>query len=155
MKILLFFLMSVSSDKKYNLSRFLEAQEGDYPRALKEIRNGRKSSCWMWYIFPQIQGLGVTSTTDYYSIKDLNEAKEYMNNEILRGRLIEISEALLGLETNDPHAVLGYPDDLKLKSCMTLFGIAAPDQDVFQKVLDKYYNGERDEKTIEKLKGQI
>ena len=74
-----------------------------------------------------------------------------MNNETLRGRLIEISEALLGLETDDPHEVLGYPDDLKLKSCMTLFAIAAPEEDVFQKVLDKYYEGKRDENTIKKL----
>lgn len=151
MKIL-FLLMSVSHSKKRDISRFLEAQEHSYERALKEIKNGRKSSCWMWYIFPQIQGLGISGTTEYYSIEDLDEAKEYMNNETLRGRLIEISEALLGLESSNPNEVLGYPDDLKLKSCMTLFGIAAPEEEVFQKVLDKYYKGERDEKTIEKLK---
>lgn len=144
--------MSVSHSKKKDISRFLEAQEHSYERALKEIKNGRKSSCWMWYIFPQIQGLGISGTTEYYSIEDLDEAKEYMNNETLRGRLIEISEALLGLESSNPNEVLGYPDDLKLKSCMTLFAVAAPEEEVFQKVLDKYYKGERDEKTIEKLK---
>ena len=147
----LFLLMSIFSQKKKDISRFLEAQEHSYERALSEIKNGRKSSCWMWYIFPQIQGLGISGTTEYYSIEDLDEAKEYMNNETLRGRLIEISEALLGLETDDPHEVLGYPDDLKLKSCMTLFAIAAPEEDVFQKVLDKYYEGKRDENTIKKL----
>lgn len=141
----------MSSEKKKGISRFLDAQESSYDRALKEIKNGRKCSCWMWYIFPQIQGLGISGTTEYYSIKDLDEAKEYMSDETLRSRLIEISEALLGLETSDPHEVLGYPDDLKLKSCMTLFGIAAPEEEVFQKVLDKYYKGERDENTIKKL----
>lgn len=151
MKILLFLLITMSSEKKKGISRFLDAQESSYDRALKEIKNGRKCSCWMWYIFPQIQGLGISGTTEYYSIKDLDEAKEYMSDETLRSRLIEISEALLGLETSDPHEVLGYPDDLKLKSCMTLFGIAAPEEEVFQKVLDKYYKGERDENTIKKL----
>ncbi len=139
---------------KYDINRFLKAQEYDYEIALKEIMNGHKRSHWIWYIFPQIVGLGFSSKANFYAIKDINEAKEYMKNETLQKRLIEISEALLKLSTNNPTEVMGYPDDLKLKSSMTLFAISNPEIDTFQKVLDKYYNGIKDEKTIEILKKQ-
>lgn len=135
-----------------DLTRFLKEHDTGYQRALREIKNGKKRSHWMWYIFPQIQGLGRSEMNQYYSIKNLNEAKEYMANEILRNHLIEISQALLQLESNNPREIFGYPDYLKLQSSMTLFGIADPEQTVFKQVLDKFYNGEPDVKTIDKLK---
>ena len=134
-----------------DLSRFVKAQETDYARALSEIRSGHKRSHWIWYIFPQIAGLGFSSTAQYYAIKDRQEAEEYMKNDLLRDRLVEISEALLQLESNDAGEVMGYPDDLKLRSSMTLFHEVAPDIDVFQKVLDKFFEGKPDQKTIELL----
>ena len=136
----------------YDLDRFVKAQAYDYDAALREIRSGRKRSHWMWYIFPQLQGLGFSSTAQYYGIRDLEEAKAYMAHPVLGPRLTEISEALLGLDTCDPSAVMGYPDDLKLRSCMTLFELAAPEQPVFGRVLEKYYAGRRDNRTLELLK---
>ena len=133
------------------LERFVKAQAYDYDTALREIRGGRKRSHWMWYIFPQLQGLGFSSTAQYYGIRDLEEAKDYMEHPVLGARLMEISEALLALETSDPSAVMGYPDDLKLRSCMTLFELAAPEQPVFARVLEKYYSGRRDRRTLELL----
>ncbi len=138
--------------KTYNLNRFIDAQLRDYPNALSEIKNGKKQSHWMWYIFPQINGLGRTEMSDYYAIKDLDEAKAYMQEPMLRSHLLEICEALLSLKTNDANKVLGFPDDLKLKSSMTLFSQACPEENVFQKVLDKFFNGVADQKTIELLK---
>ena len=132
---------------KNDLERFLKAQEKDYEHALNEIKNGRKTGHWIWYIFPQIAGLGFSSTSKYYSIKDKNEAIEYLKNKTLKNRLIEICEALLSLESDDATYVMGYPDDLKLKSSMTLFDEVS-DIDVFKKVLDKFYKGEKDEMTI-------
>ena len=133
------------------LYRFVKAQQYDYDTALREIRAGRKRSHWMWYIFPQLQGLGFSSTAQFYGIRDLEEAKDYMEHPILGARLVEIGQALLTLETSDPGAVMGYPDDLKLRSCMTLFELAAPDQPVFAQVLEKYYGGHRDRRTLELL----
>lgn len=135
---------------KNDLERFLKTQDKDYEQALKEIKKGRKTSHWIWYIFPQIAGLGFSSTSKYYSIKDKNEAIEYLKNNTLKNRLIEICEALLSLESDDATYVMGYPDDLKLKSSMTLFSEVS-DIDVFKKVLDKFYNGEKDEMTISLL----
>ena len=133
------------------LDRFVKAQQYDYDTALREIRAGRKRSHWMWYSFPQLQGLGFSSTAQFYGIRDLEEAKDYMEHPVLGARLVEISEALLPLETSDPGTVMGYPDDLKLRSCMTLFELAAPDQPVFAQVLEKYYGGHRDRRTLELL----
>lgn len=135
---------------KNDLERFLKAQEKDYEQALNEIKSGRKTGHWIWYIFPQIAGLGFSSTSKYYSIKDKNEAIEYLKNKTLKNRLIEICEALLSLESDDATYVMGYPDDLKLKSSMTLFDEVS-DIDVFKKVLDKFYKGEKDEMTISLL----
>ncbi len=135
---------------KNDIERFLKAQEKDYEHALNEIKNGRKTGHWIWYIFPQIAGLGFSSTSKYYSIKDKNEAIEYLKNKTLKNRLIEICEALLSLESDDATYVMGYPDDLKLKSSMTLFDEVS-DIDVFKKVLDKFYKGEKDEMTISLL----
>ena len=133
------------------LERFVKAQKYDYDTALREIRSGRKRSHWMWYIFPQLQGLGFSSTAQYYGIRDLEEAQDYMEHPLLGARLVEISEALLALDTGDASAVMGYPDDLKLRSSMTLFELAAPEQPVFGRVLEKYYSGHRDRRTLELL----
>lgn len=134
-----------------NLDRFLKAQASNYDAALREICAGQKRSHWIWYIFPQIQGLGFSSTAQYYAIEDLDEARAYLQEPTLRARLLEISEALLQLDSNDPTRVMGYPDDLKLRSSMTLFAEAEPECEVFQKVLDKYYGGRKDSRTLEIL----
>ena len=133
-----------------SLERFLSAQERDYEIALSEIRNGRKQSHWMWYIFPQIEGLGYSSMARFYAIKDREEAVTYLNHPVLGKRLVEITEALLNLRENDARKVMGYPDDLKLKSSMTLFYVVSG-RAVFKQVLDKYYFGELDEKTVSLL----
>jgi len=136
-----------------DLQKFVNAQNHGYgfgetyQTALAEIRQGRKISCWMWYIFPQMQGLGWSGTTAYFSIKDLAEAKDYYAHPVLGARLNEITEELLNIATDDPMAVFGYPDAYKLRSCMTLFKYAAPEQELFQKVLDKFCRSVEDEQT--------
>ncbi len=134
------------------MKRFLDAQKGVYEQALREIRAGRKQSHWIWFIFPQLKELGYSQTAKYYGIRDLEEAKAYLAEPVLRARLIEISEALLALPGNDPTAVMGDPDDLKLRSSMTLFAAADPECPVFRQVLDKYYGGEPDPRTLKILK---
>ena len=135
-----------------HLNRFIDAHLRDYPNALSEVKIGRKQSHWMWYIFPQIAGLGSTEISNYYAIQDIEEAKAYMEEPLLRAHLLEISEALLELETNDANRIFGFPDDMKLKSSMTLFAEACPQEEVFQKVLDKFFNGIKDQKTVNLLK---
>ena len=131
----------------HDLNRFISAQERSYDAALREIKAGHKRTHWMWYIFPQIAGLGFSSTAQFYAISSMQEAKDYYAHPVLGKRLIEISEALLTLDTSDAGAVMGYPDDLKLRSSMTLF-LAASGDAVFQKVLDKFYSGKPDAKTL-------
>lgn len=133
------------------LERFLEAQEDSYETALREIKAGRKRSHWMWYIFPQIKGLGFSSIAQYYAIESFEEAVEYINHPVLGSRLLEITEALLTVDSNDPGRVMGYPDDLKLRSSLTLFYLVS-NKDVFKRVLDKFFAGEPDEKTMKILK---
>lgn len=133
-----------------SLDRFLIAQEHSYDTALREIRAGRKRSHWMWYIFPQIAGLGMSYTAQLYSIADIDEARQYFEHPVLGERLIEISRALLTLASSDATAVMGYPDDLKLRSCMTLFAQVSDDP-VFKAVLDKFYGGRADTRTLELL----
>lgn len=135
----------------YDLTRFLQAQERDYPQALAEIRNGRKQSHWIWYIFPQLQGLGHSAMCARYGIHGLGEAKAYLADPVLKARLLEISGALLALDADNPRTVMGFPDDLKLCSCMTLFEAAAEDPAVFRRVLEKYYHGQRDHRTLRML----
>ena len=137
-----------------NLKRFLDAQESDYAIALAEIKGGRKLTHWMWYIFPQIAGLGFSSTSKFYAIKDRNEAQEFLQHQVLGSHLIEISNALLKIEGKTAHQIFGSPDDVKLKSSMTLFGTLDDANPVFQKVLDKYFGGAKDERTLEKLDRQ-
>ena len=134
-----------------DLSRFVEAHDRSYSRALEEIREGRKQSHWMWYIFPQIVGLGLRSTSRFYAIADLEEARAYMQHPMLGAHMIEICGVLLGLSANDAEDVMGYPDDLKLRSSMTLFSQAVPSVKIFRQVLDKYFDGKMDQKTLEIL----
>ena len=137
-----------------DIIRFIKAQERTHASALRELKNGYKSSHWSWWEIPQIIGLGMTLTSRQYAIRDLAEAKEYLANKILRAHLLELCDALLSLETNDAEYVMGYPDDLKLRSCMTLFQAADPDCGTFQAVLDKFFGGKPDEKTLRILKNQ-
>ena len=132
----------------YNLDRFIQAQGHSYETALSEIKNGFKRTHWMWYIFPQLKELGRSSTAKYYGIDGLEEAKLYLAHPVLGTRLKEISEALLKLETNDPYRVMGDIDGLKLCSSMTLFAEVEGYDSVFGKVIDKYYNGNKDMNTI-------
>ena len=135
----------------YDLERFYKAQEYDYETALSEIRNGRKESHWMWYIFPQVSGLGRSTMAEYYAIRSREEAKVYIEDPVLGKRLIEISQALLQVDSDDAEEVMGWPDNLKLRSCMTLFAEVAPEQPVFRSVLEKFYDGEMDGKTLDIL----
>lgn len=132
---------------QHTLNRFLDAQERDYATALAEIKHGRKRSHWMWYIFPQLQGLGFSATSRYYAIRDLEEARQYLGHPVLGSRLVEISRELLNLGTDDPTAIFGAPDDLKLRSCMTLFSLVPETDPVFQAVLDKFFGRKPDNKT--------
>lgn len=136
---------------EYNLERFRKAQSHEYETALEEIKNGRKESHWIWYIFPQLKELGHSSTAKYYGLDGRGEAEAYLKDDVLRTRLIEISEALLSLDSSDPLEVMGYPDNLKLRSSMTLFALVSPETGVFSRVLDKFYHGEKDEKTVSLL----
>ena len=137
-----------------SIDRFLKAQENTYDEALSEIRDGHKRSHWIWFIFPQIQGLGFSEISREYAIDDLEEAREYLNNPLLKARLLEISKALIDLPEFDPAKVMGYPDDLKLCSSMTLFHVADPEEPVFKLVLDKYFDGKIDKNTIRILENQ-
>ena len=121
----------------YSLDRFVEAQQDSYALALEEIRGGQKRSHWMWFIFPQLRGLGSSSMAEFYGIEGIDEARAYWADDVLRGRLTEITEALLAIVGNDPVRVMGRPDDMKLRSCMTLFRQAAPECPLFPQVLDK------------------
>ena len=140
----------------FGLSRFLEAQDRVYDRVLSELRSGRKRTHWMWFVFPQIEGLGYSSTTQYYSIKSKEEARQYLNHPLLGKRLRDCAESILALEGLSASSIFGYPDDLKLKSSMTLFASMAEPQSVFSGVLEKYFQGNRDERTLallDRLKG--
>ncbi len=133
---------------RFFLQRFKNAQDfGVYEKALQEIKNGRKMSHWMWFIFPQIVGFGHSHNTKYYAIKSEDEARAYLEDEILNSRLREICEALIELPYSDPAPIFGSPDWMKLGSSMTLFDYVSPN-DIFAKVLDKYFSGSRDLKSI-------
>lgn len=134
--------------KENNLQRFIDAQKADYQTALSEVKNGRKQSHWIWYIFPQIQGLGFSSTSKYYAIEDINEAEAFLKHPVLGSRLVEICNELLTLKSNDATKIFGTPDDIKVRSSMTLFSSLPGAQPVFQLVLEKFFNGVKDERTL-------
>ncbi|RYY07097.1 MAG: DUF1810 domain-containing protein [Sphingobacteriaceae bacterium] len=131
-----------------NLQRFLDAQKSSYQTALTEIKNGKKRSHWMWYVFPQIQGLGFSETSKFYAIKDVSEAEAYLQHPVLGARLIEISTVAAQLLSDNATQVFGSPDDMKLKSCMTLFAALGQPNPVFQQVLDKFFSGKKDAQTL-------
>ena len=137
-----------------NLNRFIEAQTQSYQAAFSEISNGKKRTHWMWYIFPQVKGLGFSQTSRHYAIEDMNEAAEFLKHPVLGSRLINISKELLKLENNNALSIFGSPDDLKLKSSMTLFSCVPGSDPVFQLVLDKFFDGAKDENTLRIIKGK-
>ena len=142
---------SPGTDDPYNLDRFVSAQQNDFERALAEIKNGKKRTHWMWYIFPQFDGLAFSATSKHYAIKSLAEAKAYLDHPVLGPRLLECAEAAVQVEGRTAREIFGSPDDLKLRSCATLFACVAPQGSVFDRLLAKYYGGERDQKTLRLL----
>jgi uncharacterized protein (DUF1810 family) len=141
-----------SSDDPYNLSRFVHAQEDSYAHALAELRSGHKRTHWMWYIFPQIDGLALSTTSQRYAIKSIEEAEAYLAHPLLGPRLLECVEAVLQIEGRSATEVFGSPDDLKLRSCATLFACVSPPGSVFDRLPTKYYGGERDKNTLRLLR---
>ncbi len=135
----------------YDLHRFISAQEGVYNRALAELRGGLKRSHWMWFIFPQIDGLGHSPTTRFYAIKSLDEARQYLGHPVLGARLAECADAILALQGRSALDIFGNPDVMKLQSSMTLFALVAGQGSVFECVLDKYYQGKKDARTLQIL----
>jgi uncharacterized protein (DUF1810 family) len=143
----------VNAIDPYHLARFVKAQEESYAQALSEIRSGRKRSHWMWYIFPQFDGLGFSDTSRRYAIKSVAEAEAYLQHPILGPRLLEIARATLGVEARSALEVFGSPDDMKLRSSATLFARVSPAGSVFEQILDRYFGGKPDDKTL-RLLGQ-
>jgi uncharacterized protein (DUF1810 family) len=135
-------------DDPYDLERFVRAQRDDYELALSEIMSGRKQSHWMWYIFPQIEGLGSSTMSRRYAIKSQAEARAYLDHALLGPRLLACVEALLGLEGLSVEQIFGFPDDRKLRSCATLFATVSLSGSVFDLLLEKYFQGERDAATL-------
>lgn len=138
-------------DMAQYITRFLEPQRTAYPIALEEVRRGRKVSHWMWFIFPQLRGLGQSSSAWFYGIENLEEARAYLAHPVLGQRLREITLAAMELEESDPKKIFGWPDNLKFCSCMTLFSQISED-DLFARALDKFFDGQKDSKTLQLLK---
>lgn len=135
----------------FHLARFVAAQQGVFERVLGELRSGRKKSHWMWYIFPQIDGLGRSETARYYALQSIDEARAYLAHPLLGERLVECCETILALRDKSASEIFGFPDDMKLRSSMTLFAAAAEGSSVFSRVLDKYFDGRPDSRTIDLL----
>jgi uncharacterized protein (DUF1810 family) len=135
-------------DATFDLDRFITAQERQYPEALNEIRNGRKETHWVWFVFPQLEGLGFSPMSRKYAIKNKDEALAYLHHIVLGPRLVAITQALLEVKGKSAYEIMGSPDDMKLKSCMTLFALISKEGNAFQRVLDNYFEGEHDERTI-------
>ena len=133
---------------KENVQRFVEAQQVNFDTALSELKAGKKTSHWMWYIFPQIKGLGKSEISKYYAIQNIEEAREYLNNEYLSHNMNELLDVLLKQNTSNPTDIFGKPDDMKLKSSMTLFALADKNNEKYKKVLEKYFFGDFDKRTI-------
>jgi uncharacterized protein (DUF1810 family) len=140
------------NDNTFDLNRFTDAQVGIYETAYAELKNGQKRTHWMWYIFPQIDGLGRSRTAKLYAIKSREEVRQYLNHPVLGPRILECAKAVLAIDGRTASEIFGYPDDLKLKSSMTLFASVATPGSVFVRVLDKYFHGERDVNTLQLLK---
>jgi len=143
---------NTSTADPHDLDRFVQAQALDYAQALAEIRRGRKQSHWMWFIFPQIDGLAFSSTSRFYAIKSLDEARAYLLHPVLGPRLLECSEKLLAIQGRSAVEILGSPDDLKLRSCATLFASVQPAGSVFHRLIEKFYAGQRDDRTLQLLR---
>ena len=139
------------NDDPHNLTRFIKAQERTFESVLAELKNGRKTTHWMWFIFPQIDGLGHSSTSRYYSIKNKAEAQEYLNHPVLGSRLRTCADILLAIDGISAREIFDFPDDIKLRSSMTLFAYVTGSGSVFARVLDKYFNGKPDQRTIDLL----
>ena len=139
------------STRDEDLTRFLEAQRETYATALSELRRGRKQSHWMWFIFPQIDGLGSSPPARHYAIKSRDEARAYLQHPVLGPRLLECAEAVLAIEARSAREIFGTPDDLKLRSSATLFAAVSPKGSMFERVLDKYFDGQPDQKTLSLL----
>lgn len=135
----------------YDLARFVQAQQHDYEHALSEIASGRKRTHWMWYIFPQLDGLASSATAKRYAIKGVEEARAYLEHPVLGPRLLECAAAVVALEGRSAIEIFGYPDDLKLRSSATLFAALLPSGSVFDRLLAKYYAGVRDDQTLQLL----
>ena len=131
-----------------DLQIFVQAQEDIYEQALAELKNGSKESHWMWFVFPQIAGLGNSEMARKYAIPNLADAKAYLSHDLLGSRLRECTEAVLAVEGRTAHEILGSPDDVKLKSCMTLFEVADGPDSIFSSILEKYFEGQRDERSL-------
>jgi uncharacterized protein (DUF1810 family) len=138
----------MASNDPYDLNRFVRAQESDYDRALAEIRSGRKRTHWMWYVFPQLDGLGFSETARRYAIRGLDEARAYLEHPVLGPRLVACAEAVLAVPERSAREIFGTPDDLKLRSCATLFAEVSPAGSVFRRLLEEYFGGEADGRTL-------
>jgi uncharacterized protein (DUF1810 family) len=141
----------MSTHPGHDLNRFVEAQRSAYERAVAELRSGRKRSHWMWYVFPQLAGLGRSATSRHYAIADADEAKAYLEHPVLGPRLVECATAVLGIEGSSAYEIFGSPDDLKLHSCATLFARVSQPGSVFVEVLAKYFGGREDGETVRLL----
>ena len=141
----------MSSDDPYDLQRFVTAQDPVYARVTAELRNGRKQSHWMWFVFPQIAGLGHSAMARRYAISSLQEAEAYSKHPILGPRLWDCTQLVLQVEGRSAYQILGSPDDMKFHSCMTLFSRAAPEEPLFRDALEKYFEGAQDIATLQRL----
>ena len=141
----------MSDHDPYDLRRFVDAQEHVYERALSEIKSGRKRSHWMWFIFPQVEGLGTSSTSRQYAIRSVAEAEAYLAHPLLGPRLLESAEAALAIQTSSALELFGSPDDMKLRSCATLFASVSSQESVFRQLINKYFDGKPDERTLQLL----
>lgn len=139
----------MNEDDRFNLNRFLTAQESAYSNAIRELRLGRKIGHWMWYVFPQCKGLGYSATSKFYGLSSLEEALEYLRHPLLGTRLIACTEAVVGLPTSDSEEIFGSVDSMKFRSCMTLFDLVADGQNQFALALKKFFGGDSDELTLD------
>jgi uncharacterized protein (DUF1810 family) len=136
----------------YDLERFVDAQSRNYETALSELRSGKKRSHWMWYVFPQVEGLGASAMAERYAIKSVAEARAYLAHPVLGPRLLECAAAVVGIEERSATEIFGYPDDLKLRSCATLFAHVSPEGSLFHRILEKYFDGEPDRQTLQMMR---